>query len=185
MIARVISRMDALVNRAKIAVCKSVLKNTEGSEDPEYKLEIASAITNEVFREDPQPQHVEKFDMDEIVDIARNLISKHPGTREIAVQSVRVMNAIRGSKGEDHFGMDLLEEFGHELPDSPNPESYEKMIEEYEIANGVESSSKSETYSSKVNDEMQNLREEKPWYLWPFRILFWAAIFYGAYWIFT
>lgn len=182
---QVLKRMDALVNRAKLAVCYMLMQNFVAKEEHDKAHEFAAAITNEIFGEEPQENHAEQFRMDEISKAARALVMRDSTIKVLAVQTVRVMNVIRVNHDQDIIGQSLLKEFGSDFPNAPSPDTFEQLVSEYEVANGVEHRLIPNNHSSLVNDEIQALRQEKPWYLWPFRFLFWAALIYLVYWIAT
>ncbi|MBL4773605.1 MAG: hypothetical protein JKX98_08405, partial [Alcanivoracaceae bacterium] len=137
------------------------------------------------FGEEPQEEHKEQFNIEEITKIANNLLLNDVKTKELAIQSIRVINIINITNEREPIGINLLEEHGHEFPDSPTPDDFEQIIINYEIANGIEPNPNSSSYSNLVDNEINNLRNENPWYLWPFRIIFWVVIIYGVYWFFS
>ncbi len=179
--SRVTKRMDALVTRAKLAIFHTTQTVVPGNIDE--KGALAAALTNELFGEEPKQEHLDAFGYDSIVSSAQALLGRDPETRELYIQSLRVVNVIRINHGQEMVCMELLTKYGKSFPDTPSPDDFERLVSAYEKKHDVEHRLIPSNYSEVVDREIEALRQENPWYLWPSRILFWVVVGLFIYWL--
>lgn len=141
---RVISRMNALVDGAKLTAF-IMLENDLGNsqtiddfgfdrstgDDDEKLTQIAAASVNYWFGEVPCEFHKD-LDLRQIHAASMRWLRRNDDVRELVVQAMRVLSLLRIEKtGEasDLHTLHVLKAFGKEYPDSPDPQSFEVLIQ--------------------------------------------------------
>ena len=74
-------------------------------------------------------EQLDKFKSREIESIAFQLINKDQNLKELVVQSMRVYSIILYDEVGTHINTDIVEKYGHEFPDAPDPSSYKSLID--------------------------------------------------------
>jgi hypothetical protein len=132
--------MERLVTIAQLAVSVKLINDygfQETSSDDERNAVVAkaAATTNYLFGKSPSPMHAH-LDLAAEHAAAREWLKKNSPMCELVVQSLRVANVIGwGTSGTlPEIGMELLEAFGKEYPDSPSVDTYEALVRRFVAA---------------------------------------------------
>jgi hypothetical protein len=135
LIKRTTKLMGALLNRSQMAIGLGMMKyyGFDEAQSEAEKNESAArgaAGANYLFGMAPSPKHSEQFNMLEIEAEACEWLRNNPVFRELVVQSLRVATTINSeaSGTASIVGEKLLETFGREFPNAPDPTSYEELI---------------------------------------------------------
>jgi len=128
---RVLKKMDALVYLANLTAAYKIhshLKSTINYKDEEELNQIMAIRTNFLFGKKLSESHAH-LDFKSEFNAAIGWLASDSLFRELIVQSLRVMNTSRISKGGDSviLGDDILSIFGY-LYNEPNPDSYEMLV---------------------------------------------------------
>ena len=129
--------MERLVSIAQIAVSLKLMGDcglhlTTSDDEQNAVAQKAAAGANYLFGKSPSPMHAH-LDLAAEHAAAREWLTKNSSMRELVVQSLRVTRVIDWSRSgfipeTGEMGIDLLETFGHEYPDSPSVETYEALV---------------------------------------------------------
>mgnify|MGYP001164979981 CR=1 FL=1 len=128
-----IERMNFLYQKSQLAVytyakskkCRVGGQILEGDEIGH----MAAAISNFLCGHSHKQMHLDKFKSREIESIAYQLINKDQNLKELVVQSMRVYSIILYEEAGTHINTDILDKYGHEFPDAPDPSSYKSLID--------------------------------------------------------
>ena len=130
---RVFEKMGDLYQKSQIAMysfLKSKRYKVKGSMlEGEDRALMAAAVTNFMLGREAVQMHLDKFDIEEIESIGQQLIEENQNLKELVVQSMRVYLVLYHEGLMDiPIEMGIIEEYGHEFPDSPSPGSYESLL---------------------------------------------------------
>ena len=132
---RVLARMENA--HAKLTVMVYLLmkdKDFNGHISSMSESEIktfGAALTNFLFGRKTVADHLDKFEYDMIKATGYFLLEQDKNLQEIIVQSLRVLSTLLSEQSsllENEDGYEILEKYGKNFPDSPNPENYESLI---------------------------------------------------------
>lgn len=131
---RVFEKMGDLYQKSQLAIysfLKSKQYRVKGSMlEGEDKMLMAAAVTNFMLGREVAQMHLDKFDIEEIESIGRQLIDKNQNLKELVVQSLRVYLILFNEGLMDiHVSMNIIEEYGKEFPNAPSPSSYEALLD--------------------------------------------------------
>lgn len=129
--------MERRVSIAQMAVAIKLAEdyglNKAPSEDKQNAvIQKAAAAANYLFGKSPNPIHAH-LDLATEHATAREWLQKNSAMRELVVQSLRVTRVVDWGRSGfipemGEMGMDLLEAFGKEYPDSPGADTYEALV---------------------------------------------------------
>jgi hypothetical protein len=131
---RVLERMGHSYQKSQLAIfgyLKEKKYKVRGSIlEGEKKMNMAAAIANFMFGQEPVQIHLDEFDIKEIESIGYQLIDKNHNLKELVVQSMRVY-LILWNQGvmDTPIDIDIIEKYGSEFPDAPSPSSYEALLD--------------------------------------------------------
>jgi hypothetical protein len=133
---RVLAKMDGLTKMSQMAIYMmlSERSNFDSAQSDEERNEIAqkgAVWSNYLLGKAPSKQHAH-LDLETEHGAARNWLQENTLARELVVQSLRVANTVGyGINGTSpQIGIKLLEMFGSEFPNEPNPAAYEALVNE-------------------------------------------------------
>lgn len=91
--------------------------------------DFAAAVANYLFGKEHDQIHIQHFSVETIETFGNYVMQNDAVIRELVVQSLRIQIVI-SQKTEKILGQPILETYGKEYPEPPNPTTYPILIEE-------------------------------------------------------
>jgi hypothetical protein len=134
---RTMERMGTLFSQSQMTTSLGLMKyygfdEAQSEAEKNERAARAAAGANYLFGTAPSPMHLQQFNIPEIEAEACEWLRNNPVFRELVVQSLRVATTINSeaSRTVSIVGEKLLETFGREFPNAPDPTSYEQLVNE-------------------------------------------------------
>ncbi len=133
---KLLARMQGLFNFVQVGVYLKFREAKVPAMGKEGAARQAAALANYLFGKPPSDLHLKTLDMYAVYAEARRELQGDRALRELVVQSLRVAATIEFLKtSKPAFpGADILETFGAEFADAPNPDSYQMLVEQFVAA---------------------------------------------------
>jgi len=127
---KLLRKMDGHASVAQMAVYLSLKEDNQKSMSSNDASLFAAAISNYLFGKTADPRHIEQFSLEQIKTTGNQIITNDGNMRKLVVQSLRVLSIISFAIGKEEVGMEILSTYGKEYPDTPNPDSYQALVQE-------------------------------------------------------
>jgi hypothetical protein len=128
---RVTQRMQTLLKAAQLATMTQFVHDHSASQDGDL-FERAGVVGNHLFGNNMIATQTQ-FDHSAEYVHAREWLKENPRVRELVVQSLRVANVIGWAKSgtRPEVGLETLNAFGKEFPDSPQLDTYRALLRRF------------------------------------------------------
>lgn len=127
---KILKIMSTLTSVAQLSVALTLNEEHEEEMGKEKSAAFSAAVANYLFGKPINHEILKQrnIDLNKIKNTGDMLIKNNPGTRELVVQSLRILHAIAAASGEDIAGMEILSTYGGEYPNSPGQDDYTALV---------------------------------------------------------